>query len=141
MFLHLSVNHFVHGRRASMADGCVVEGGVVDRGTCMAVGCPWQGVCIAGGVCARGMYMHGRRDGHCSGRHTSYLNGFFLAILFENYIKILLVVRLSYYLEFFVIQSINEKYEKKTPILSPNQNIVRVRVRIAIHCRMRYYKY
>ena len=37
--------------------------GVHGRGTCMAVGC------VTGG-------MHGRRDGHCSGRYASYWNAF-----------------------------------------------------------------
>ena len=42
----------------------------------------WQGVCMAegghawqGGMCGGG--MHGRRDGHWSGRYASYWNAFF----------------------------------------------------------------
>ena len=50
--------------------GACVAGGLHGRGMCMARGHVWQGVCVAGGR------MHGRRDGHCSGRYASYWNAF-----------------------------------------------------------------
>ena len=66
--------------------GCAWQGCVDDRG------CVWQGACMvgekhawqeghvwqgghAGGACMAGG-VHGRRDQHCSGWYTSYLNAF-----------------------------------------------------------------
>ena len=50
------------------------RGHVWPRGACME-----KGACMAKGGCmAKG---HGRRDGHYSGRYTSYWNAFLLIIL------------------------------------------------------------
>ena len=55
----------------------------------MAGGCAWkEGMCGRWGVCmARG--ARGRRDGHCSGRYTSYWNVFlyFFVSLFKQGLK------------------------------------------------------
>ena len=40
----------------------------------MAGGMCSKAVCVAGACMAGG--MHGRRDGHCSGRYASYWNAF-----------------------------------------------------------------
>ena len=60
--------------RSMHSQGACVAGGVHDGGcmveACIVGGCvAGEGVCVAGG-------MHGRRDGHCSGRYTSYWNAF-----------------------------------------------------------------
>ena len=63
--------------------------GGVWGGVCMAWACmvgdvhsreepAWRGlrgVCVAGSVYGKGG-MHGRRNGHCSGRYASYWNAF-----------------------------------------------------------------
>ena len=91
--------------QGGMAGGaCVVGGmccggeGMYGRGTCMVGWHALQGACMAGGMHGRGhawwgacivggMHgkggvhgggMHGRRDGHCSRRYTSYWNAFLL---------------------------------------------------------------
>ena len=47
----------------------------------MAGGHTWQGACVTGGMCGRGVHgrgcvcrggMSGRRDSHCSVRYSSY---------------------------------------------------------------------
>ena len=57
----------VHGRGRGMCSGNV----------CVAEGHVWQGACVAKGEGGwRGLCMHGRRDGHCSGWYASYWNAF-----------------------------------------------------------------
>ena len=73
----------------SVCRGACVAGGAW-QGACMTGsmhrggrGHVW-GVCMAGGMCGRGVCMvggegmHGRRDGHCCGRYASYWNAFLL---------------------------------------------------------------
>ena len=67
----------VHGRGAYMVGGCVAEGHVW-QGVCMAGGMQWQEEHVWQGK--RG--MHGRRDGHCSRRYTSYCNTFLFVYKF-----------------------------------------------------------
>ena len=79
MFSYLSVSHSVnkrgmHGRGGGMHGRGVMRG----RGVCMAGGaCVALGGVWHWGVCGIGV-MLGRRDGHCSGRYTSYWNAFLL---------------------------------------------------------------
>ena len=74
----------VHGRVCMGA--CVA--GVCMAGACVAGVC-MAGACMAGGVCGRGVCMawghewqgvRARRNGHCSGRYTSYWNAFLLSM-------------------------------------------------------------
>ena len=63
---------------------CVTGGNVCGRGGMHGGACVTGGnVCGRGGMCGRGGGMHGRRDGHCSRRHTSYWNAFLLPIYFK----------------------------------------------------------
>ena len=41
-------------------------------------GCPFRLACLARKACMAGGGVHGRRDGHCSGRYASYWNAFLL---------------------------------------------------------------
>ena len=50
-------------------------------GACVAGGHPWHGGGEGG--------LRGRRDGHCSGRYTSYWNAFLLGNIFSNYKQML----------------------------------------------------
>ena len=77
----------VHGRKVCMA------GGMHGRGVCVARGIHDSGVCMARGVCGREVHgrgctwqggMCGRRDGHCSGRYTSYYNAFLFIMIIVN---------------------------------------------------------
>ena len=65
---------------------CVAKLDMHDRGHA------WQGACVAGGMygkwghASQGMCvvvwsMHGRRDGHCSGRYASYWNAFLFILI------------------------------------------------------------
>ena len=65
----------VHGRGACVY---VHGGGMCGRGACMVGEHVWQGACVAGG-------MHGRRDGHCSGRYASYWNAFSFSLNFGGH--------------------------------------------------------
>ena len=67
----------VHGGGGGHA--ACMAGDMHGGGACMAGRLVWQGVCMVGG---RG--VHGRRDGHCSGRYTSYWNAF---LLFHPFVK------------------------------------------------------
>ena len=94
MFSQVCVKNSVH-RGVCMVGACMAWGmcgrGGHGRGACMAGGHAWQGACVVGGGCVVGMCMvggvhdrggvHGRRDGHCSGRYASYWNAFLFDII------------------------------------------------------------
>ena len=67
-------------RRAWQGGACVAGGVCMAGGVCVAEG----GSCVAGGYAwqeggaMHGGGMHGRRNGHCSGRYASYWNAFLL---------------------------------------------------------------
>ena len=58
----------------------------IHRGAVHARGMHGRGVCVAGGMHGRRGSMHGRRDGHCSGRYASYWNAFLLSQIFLTYL-------------------------------------------------------
>ena len=62
-----------------MAGGHCERGRVRGRGVCVVGGMHGRGACMVGG----GGVVHGRRDGHCSGRYASYCNAFLFYVLFE----------------------------------------------------------
>ena len=66
----------MHGR-GGMCGGWGMRG----RGVCMVGVCMhgW-GACVVGRHVWQGVAMHGRRDGHCSGRYASYWNAFLFCI-------------------------------------------------------------
>ena len=88
MILHLSVILFTVGLCGRGA--CRAAGGIHGRGVWGVYGghaC--QGVPTARGrghawlrgLCMAGTCVHGRRDGQCSGRYTSYWNTFLLPVV------------------------------------------------------------
>ena len=102
----------MYGRECAWLGACMA-GSMCGRGTCVAGGHVWWDACMAGGmhggvqgaymaggvhaigVCvAGGMHgggcafqegMHGRRDGHCSGRYASYWNAFLYYLNADNF--------------------------------------------------------
>ena len=59
--------------------GCVWQGSMCGREACVAGAMHGRGACMTGGVHGQEVCMAGgRRDGHCSGRYTSYWNAFLL---------------------------------------------------------------
>ena len=78
---------------------CVAKGIMCGKGVCMVKGGvhrghAWQGLCKVGACIVGGMHggglhggeggMHGKRDGHCSGRYASYWNAFLFPICLEE---------------------------------------------------------
>ena len=70
------------GRLGACMVGGMHGGGCVAGGVCVHGG---GGACMAGGMHGGGHVwggiMHGRRDGHCSGRYASHWNAFLFRYL------------------------------------------------------------
>ena len=65
-----------------------IGGGGCVAGLFIAGGSAWQGGVRGWGMHGRGAHVwrggggvHGRRDGHCNGRHASYWNAFLLRVI------------------------------------------------------------
>ena len=72
----------MHHRGTYMAGGMCCGGGMHGGGACMAGEHTWQGACVMGVHGGGG--VHGRRDGHCSGRYASYWNAFLFLKFLEG---------------------------------------------------------
>ena len=70
------------GRNACQGYGMCVAGCMCGQGACMAGGMHGAGWGRHGRVVCMGG-MHGRRDGHYSGRYASYWSAFLFASFFE----------------------------------------------------------
>ena len=88
----------MHGRGMHGIGACVA-GGMHGRGSCGGGGRghAWQGACKVGwyawqghawqGECMAGGGVHGRRDGHCSGRYASSWNVFLYVYKSKTLVK------------------------------------------------------
>ena len=104
MFLHLSVNHSVHGGGVvcdggKHGRGCAWQGVVCGRGLYVAGGCMWQGTCVGGhawqggvwwggGMRGKGTVCAGETATEAGGMHPTGKHSCFETFLLEIKIKI-----------------------------------------------------